>query len=111
VGKLLSQEMCLGITEDVLTVPVGILSICQHADSCLTYKLFTDKIYYKNTRQFTYKRNILAPLRNHERREKTLSITYSECMSLALGIQHAMRIRRIVICDLSATTIFTHITS
>jgi hypothetical protein len=34
------------------------------------------------------------------------SIIYSECVFVALGIQHAMRMCRIVICDLSGYTIF-----
>jgi hypothetical protein len=38
------------------------------------------------------------------------SITYSECVSVAFGIQHAMRVRHIVICRLSGSTMF-HITS
>jgi hypothetical protein len=42
-----------------------------------------------------YKRNIEALSRNHCCRGKTKSITYSECMSAALDIQHAMRMRRI----------------
>jgi hypothetical protein len=29
--------------------------------------------------------------------EKSISITYSECLFVALGIQHAMRMRRIVL--------------
>jgi len=40
-----------------------------------------------------------------------MSITYFKCMFVALGIQHVMRMRRIVICDLPPTPlyiIFTH---
>jgi hypothetical protein len=42
---------------------------------------------------------------------KSRSITYSECVSVALGIQHAMRVRHIVICGPSGYTIFFHIIS
>jgi len=31
------------------------------------------------------------------------------CLCVALVIQHAMRIRRIVICDLSGSAVFSHI--
>jgi hypothetical protein len=36
------------------------------------------------------------------------SITYSECVIVAFGIQHAMRVRHIDNCGLSGSTIFFH---
>jgi hypothetical protein len=46
-------------------------------------------------------RNIEGRLRNHCWSGEAISITYSECAFLALGIQPAMRMRHIVICGLS----------
>ena len=40
-------------------------------------------------------------------RWKSNTITYSECVSVALGIQHAMRMRRIVISGLLAIRSFS----
>jgi hypothetical protein len=41
--------------------------------------------------------------------EKPMSITYSEFVSVALVIQHAMRMRHTVICALPYSTIYFHI--
>jgi hypothetical protein len=44
-----------------------------------------------------YKRNIEALSRNHCCRGKAISITYSECVFVALVIQHAKRMSRIIL--------------
>jgi len=38
-----------------------------------------------------------------------ISVIYCECVFVALGTQHVMRMRRIVICGLPGPTIFFHI--
>jgi len=43
-------------------------------------------------------------------RLKTISISYSECVFVALSTQHAKRMRHIVISCLSGCTISIHIT-
>jgi len=49
------------------------------------------------TRQSTYKRDIGLCSCNHCCRGKAASITYSECASVGLIIQHAMRMRCIIL--------------
>ena len=51
-----------------------------------------------------YTRNIEARSCNHCYSGKAISITYSECVSVSLVIQHAMSMRRIIICDLPRST-------
>ena len=61
----------------------------------------------KKTRQAMNEwRNIEAHSYNNYCSAKAIRVTYSECVFVALGNQHAMRVRYIVICSLSGSTIF-----
>jgi len=64
-------------------------------------------------------RHAMYALRNIEARswnlcysgKKSISVTYSEFMFVAFGIQHAVRMRHFVICGLSGCAVFFHTVS
>jgi len=83
----------------------------QHTVSwaCVTH---TSVKNYEQTRQALYvQRNNEARSCNHCWGGKAIDITYSKCMSVALGIQHVMSMRHIVVCGLSGSTIFFQVIS
>ena len=51
-------------------------------------------------------RNVEEHSCNHCCNGKAVSITYSECVFLVLGVQHTMRMRHIIIRGLSGSTNF-----
>jgi hypothetical protein len=57
------------------------------------------------------KPNIQGRSCNHYCIGQAIGITYSECVFVALGIQHAKRMRNIVIYDLPGCTVFLCIIS
>jgi len=61
--------------------------------------------------QCAYECNVETLSRNYYCRAKAASVTYSECMSVALGIEHATRVRRIALSHVACprSTIFFHI--
>jgi hypothetical protein len=67
---------------------------------------------HKQDMQCTYKRKTEARSCNQICRGKAVSITYSECVFIALVIQHAKGMRHIiVICGPASYTMFFHIIS
>jgi hypothetical protein len=54
-------------------------------------------------------RNIEAPSCNYSCSGKTIIVTHSVCVFVALGIQYAMHMRHIVICALSDSVVVLHI--
>ena len=66
---------------------------------------------YKKDRQCMYKHNNGVCLCYHCSSGKAISITYSECVSVALVIQHATYMHHIVTCGLSDATVLFHIIS
>jgi hypothetical protein len=77
-----------------------------------TYAKWQHRHLRKITTQAMYaERNIAACSCNQCCSGKAVGIPYCECMFVALGIQHAMRMCHIDICGLPRPTIFFHIIS
>jgi hypothetical protein len=56
----------------------------------------------KQEEQCRYKRNIKTRSRNHCCLGKAISLTYSECVSVALDTQHAKRMRHIILSPVAS---------
>ena len=65
----------------------------------------------ENKEAFFLEPNIAAHCCNHCRCGTAINVAYSECKLVALGIEHAVRMRHTVICDLAGCKILYHIVS
>jgi hypothetical protein len=76
---------------------------------CVTYALVTSSclflLHYEDRHCTLLKRNFRARSRNHCCRGKAIRITYSECVSVALFIQHAIRMRRITLSSVACLAV------
>jgi hypothetical protein len=66
---------------------------------------FINKGIHQQSRQCTYKCNTEASSRNHCCRGKAVGITDSKCASVALVIQHAKRMRRIILSSVACPAV------
>ena len=68
-------------------------------------------LYPKKDRQYQYNVTLRRVLANHCCSGTSMSITQPVCVFVALDIQHAMRMRHIVICVLPRCIIIFHVIS
>ena len=64
----------------------------------------------KNVQEYNMTGNVRITL-TRRIRASVVAVEQPECVFVALGIQHAMRLRHIVICGLPLCTVFLHIIS
>jgi hypothetical protein len=78
-----------------------------YKDQCFSHRSHNLKSYAKTNqdRQCTYKRNTEARWRNHCCHRKSQIITYSERVSVALVIQHAKRMRHIILSSVACVAV------
>ena len=72
---------------------------------------WTFRLQWTTIQAVYYNVNIVARSCNHYFSGKAISITYSECVFVASGIQHTTHMRLFVICGLSGSAILSHIIS
>jgi hypothetical protein len=62
-------------------------------------------LFFNKTGNCACNVNIEARSRNHCCRGKAISITYSQCVTVALVIQHARRMRRIILSSVACLAV------
>ena len=107
--KLLSMETSAISSRCAELMPQVCISIIWNTPCIFQFSILIFVCHQGKTRPAMC--NNEAHSSNHIFTGKALSITYSDCVFVAVGIHHAMRISHIVICDLSGSTIFFFVIS
>jgi hypothetical protein len=108
----LQSELCLSGTVTVSAVPFSY----SYGLSCAVQLQLQSGSngQCEHDRQYKYKRNSEERSRNHCCGGRAISAKYYECLSVALGIQHATRMRHTPycpVCGLSSSAIIFHFIS
>ena len=85
----------------VICIPIKVYDIFRGFKAC-NVTLCNIRFNIQLDRQRTYNVNILTLSCNYCYRGKAISITYSECVFVALGIHNAMRMRRIILLSVDS---------
>ena len=89
------QERCVNQQHRILTQQIT--TVTAH---CLLESINALKSLHQDN-----VRNIKGRSYNRCCNGKAISVTYSECVSVALGIQHAMRMRRIILISVACMAV------
>jgi hypothetical protein len=77
----------------------------------ISFSLTMSKLELIQGRQSRYKHNIEVLSRNHCRHGKAISITYSDCVFVALVVKYAMQMCRIIVSSVTCLALsysFSH---
>jgi hypothetical protein len=85
--------------------------VCFFGHVAVPYLMWLSFLLKKRDRQCTCNATLRCVRATIVAIGKAISIAYSECVFVELGIQHAMRMRNIAMCGLPDPAVFFHVIS